>query len=62
MPYGVGYVELADGVRIETRLTRMDGLEIGIEMELVVVPFRTDDEGNEVVTFAFRPMNASKED
>jgi uncharacterized OB-fold protein len=62
VPYGVGYVELADGVRVETRLTRMDGLEIGIEMELVVVPFRTDDEGNEVVTFAFRPMNASKED
>jgi hypothetical protein len=25
-------------------------------MELVVVPFRTDDEGNEVMTFAFRPV------
>jgi hypothetical protein len=24
-------------------------------MELVLVPFRTDDDGNEVVTFAFRP-------
>jgi hypothetical protein len=27
-----------------------------MEMELVVVPFRTDDDGNEVMTFAFRPV------
>jgi hypothetical protein len=26
-------------------------------MELAVVPFRTDDDGNEVVTFAFRPTD-----
>ena len=29
---------------------------MGMDMELVLVPFRTDDEGNEVVTFAFRPV------
>jgi uncharacterized OB-fold protein len=56
VPYGVGYVELADGVRVETRITRTDGLAIGIDMELVLVPFRTDADGNEVVTFAFRPV------
>jgi hypothetical protein len=56
VPYGVGYVELADGVRVETRLTETEGLENGIEMELVLVPFRTDADGNEVVTFAFRPV------
>src|SRR5215470_11097675 len=33
VPYGVGYVELADGVRVESRLTTMEGLEIGIDME-----------------------------
>ena len=27
-----------------------------MEMELVLVPFRTDDDGNDVVTFAFRPV------
>jgi hypothetical protein len=34
---------------------RADGLRIGMEMELAVVPFRTDDAGNEsfVVTKAF---------
>jgi uncharacterized OB-fold protein len=52
----VGYVELGDEVRVEARLTETEGLETGMEMELVLVPFRTDDEGNEVVTFAFRPV------
>jgi uncharacterized protein len=56
-PYGVGYVELPGEVIVEARLTENnpDVLEIGAEMELVVVPFRRDDDGNDVVTFAFRP-------
>ena len=56
-PFGVGYVELPGEVKVETRLTTADPNELtpGIDMELVIVPFRTDDEGNEVVTFAFRP-------
>jgi uncharacterized OB-fold protein len=56
VPYGVGYVELGDEVRVEARLTETEGLETGMEMELVLIPFRTDDAGNEVVTFAFRPV------
>jgi uncharacterized protein len=56
VPFGVGYVELPGEVKVETRLTAMSGLEIGMDMELVLVPFRTDAEGNEVVTFAFRPV------
>ena len=58
VPFGVGYVELPGEVKVETRLTESDPevLALGMEMELVVVPFRTDDDGNEVVTFAFRPL------
>jgi len=56
VPYGVGYVELGGEVKVETRLTTIDGLTIGMAMELVLVPFRTDGDGNEVVTFAFRPV------
>lgn len=56
VPYAVGYVELGDELRVETRLTEMDGLRIGMEMELALVPFRTDEAGNEVFTFAFRPV------
>jgi uncharacterized OB-fold protein len=58
VPFGVGYVELPGEVKVETRLTTADpdALMIGMEMELTLVPFRTDDDGNEVVTFAFRPV------
>jgi uncharacterized protein len=58
VPFGVGYVELPGEVKVETRLTESDPavLTIGMDMELVLVPFRTDDDGDEVVTFAFRPV------
>jgi uncharacterized OB-fold protein len=58
VPFGVGYVELPGEVKVESRLTEADPsvLRNGMEMELVIVPFRTDDDGNEVVTFAFRPV------
>ena len=55
--FAVGYVELPGEVKVETRLTQTAGLEIGMEMELVLVPFRSDAEGNEVVSFAFRPAS-----
>ncbi len=56
-PYGVGYVELPGELRVESRLTTADPgeLEIGMPMELVVVPFKTDEQGREVMMFAFRP-------
>ena len=41
---------------METRLTEHDPakLEIGMAMDLVIIPFKTDEEGREVVTFALR--------
>ena len=59
VPYGVGYVELAGEVKVETRLTTTQGLRVGMDMELVLMPFRTDADGNEVVTFAFRPVDGA---
>lgn len=57
-PYGVGYIQLGDQVIVESRLTTAnpDELKIGMEMELVVVPFNKDADGNEVVTYAFAPV------
>ena len=57
-PYGVGLVQLGDEVRVEARLTEADAsnLRIGMEMELVVVPFRTDEDGTEVMVHAFEPI------
>jgi uncharacterized OB-fold protein len=53
----VGYVELPEGIRIEARLTENDpdALRIGMPMELVVEPFDVDADGNERMSFAFRP-------
>lgn len=57
-PFGVGYVELPGEVKVESRLTvgDPDQLEIGMEMELVVIPLARDEAGDEVVTFAFAPV------
>jgi uncharacterized protein len=58
-PFGIGYVELEEGVMVEARLTENDPekLQIGMEMELVLVPFRHDDDGTEVVSFAYSPTS-----
>lgn len=57
-PYGVGYVELPDAVRVEGRLTENDPekLHIGMEMEVVFAPYRTEEDGTEVISFAFKPV------
>lgn len=57
-PFGVGYIELPEGIRVEARLTENDPetLEIGMEMELVLEKFLEDEQGNDRMTFAFRPV------
>ncbi len=57
-PYGVGYVEVPDQVRVVSRLkaSRAEELEIGMDMELVFEPFRVDDDGAEIISYAFRPV------
>lgn len=59
-PYGVGYVELPGQVRVEARLTEHDPekLEIGMEMQMVIETLSQDDDGNDLVTFAFAPVGA----
>jgi uncharacterized OB-fold protein len=59
-PYGIGYVELGDVIRVESRLTEADPakLKIGMDMELRIVPFGNDDDGNEYVHYAFAPVNS----
>ena len=57
-PYGVGMVQLADELRVEGRLTEGDAskLRIGMDVELVIIPFRTDPDGTEIMTYAFQPV------
>jgi uncharacterized protein len=58
VPFAVGYVALGNEVKVEARLTEADPRKLtpGMELELVLVPHRVDDDGNEVVTFAFAPL------
>jgi uncharacterized protein len=60
-PFGVGLVQLDDIVRVEARLTESDPakLDFGMPVELEIVPFYVDGEGNEIVTFAFAPVKSS---
>jgi uncharacterized OB-fold protein len=62
VPFGVGYVELPEGIRVEARLTENDPekLRIGMEMELVVEKFIDDEDGDELMTFAFRPLDSQE--
>ncbi len=61
-PYGVGLVQLGDEVKVEGRLTENDParLRIGMEVELVIVPFRVDDDGTEITTYAFAPVSTQE--
>ena len=60
-PYHVGYVELPGEVIVETYLTGYgDGRPtIGDAVELTIIPFSTNDAGDEVVTYAFRPVSST---
>lgn len=63
-PFGVGLVQLDDVVRVESRLTESDPdrLDFDMEVELRVVPFYVDAEGDQVLTFAFAPVANGGED
>ena len=60
VPFGVGVVQLDDVIRVEGRLTENDPakLQFGQQVELIMMPFAKDDDGNEIVTFAFQPVDA----
>lgn len=57
-PYGLGYIELAGALCIESRLTQNDPakLRIGAEMEIVFYPQWVEEDGTAVMSFAFRPV------
>lgn len=58
VPYAFGWVELPEGVRVETLYTGCDleKLRIGMDVEMVIEKLHDDDEGNEVVCHKFKPI------
>ena len=57
-PYAYGYVDLPDGVRVETLFTGCDfeTLKIGMQVELLIEKLGDDEQGNEIITYKFRPV------
>ena len=57
-PYGVGYVEMPCGTKVESRLTLADParLRIGMAMALVLEPYRRAADGTPLHTYAFMPL------
>lgn len=60
-PYGVGLVELEQGLRV-VGLLKMDpvDIKIGMALELVIDRLGSDDKGRDVVTWKFAPSGAAK--
>jgi uncharacterized OB-fold protein len=60
-PYGVGYVEMPSGIKIESRLTVADPAQllIGMPMELALAPYRVTPDGQTVCTFVFGPARSA---
>lgn len=61
-PYVIAQVELPEKVIVQTVLTDVDPeqVSIGMPVELVVERATTDAEGNEVMTFKFRPAKEGR--
>ena len=57
LPYMIGYVELEGEVIVESRLVGMASADpvIGMPLVLTLIPFRRDEDGVDVMTYAFRP-------
>ena len=62
-PYGFGVVELPEGLRIISPLSesRLDALRVGMPVRLRIAPLFSDDEGREVLSYAFEPLPSSPE-
>jgi len=56
-PYGLGLVELPEGIRILSPLdAKISNLAIGMELELVVFKLYEDTAGNEIIAFKFKSI------
>lgn len=57
-PYALGYVELPGELLVQARFTESNPakLRIGMPMELRIVPYTVRDDGTEVLTYAFSPV------
>ena len=58
IPYGVGLVELPEGVIVQGRITEPDPVNLKpyMEVEMVLEDLYTEEDGSRVVGYAFKPI------
>jgi uncharacterized OB-fold protein len=59
VPFGIGWVELPEGLVVYSLLTENDAkkLKVGMKMQLVFNAFSEDKDGNELIVPMFKPAN-----
>jgi uncharacterized OB-fold protein len=59
VPYAMGVIDLDDGLRVMGRIDVDDPMtvEVGADVELVVGALCADDDGNDIVSWMFRPVS-----
>lgn len=57
VPYGLGLVDFPEGVRVMAQMEADDlkNLKLGIEMEIIVGVVRKGKDGNDILSYKFRP-------
>ena len=60
VPYGLGVVDLPEGMRVVARLDedRIERLRRGLAMELRIAPLFTNEAGEEVLSYSYAPASA----
>jgi uncharacterized OB-fold protein len=58
LPFGFGVVELPEGIRIIARILEPERSHPGAAVTLVLETLHINPDGNEVVTYAFRPTSS----
>jgi uncharacterized OB-fold protein len=61
IPYGFGVVQLPEGLRIITRIVDPQTVSSGATVALTLESVGTDEQGNDIVTYAFRCPATSDE-
>ena len=58
-PFGVGMIELSEGLRVTALLADndLDALRVGMEMELIVTKLFEDEMGRDVLGYKFRAVD-----
>ena len=58
-PYVMGFVDLPEGIKLYSLLVDCDPwdqvLKVGLPVEMVIEPFKKDEEGRDVLCYKFRP-------